>query len=136
MDLGSRHKVDPSFNMSSMTDIVFLLLIFFMLTSNFEKINAFPANLPKGGESIVEMTTLSLTISADGKIYIDNDMSPVSLSVLESELNSRLSKDDKTRHKESISVRGDKAVEYGQVAEVLNVAHKTGAKVSLAMNRN
>ena len=50
MNLRGRNKVDPSFNMSSMTDIVFLLLIFFMLTSTLVTVSAIDVLLPKAGE--------------------------------------------------------------------------------------
>ena len=53
MNLSNKHKIDPAFNMSSMTDIVFLLLIFFMLTSSFVTETAMPVNLPKGDPSNV-----------------------------------------------------------------------------------
>ena len=51
MNLRGRNKVDPSFNMSSMTDIVFLLLIFFMLTSTLVTVSAIDVILPKAGTS-------------------------------------------------------------------------------------
>jgi len=52
MNLRGRNKVDPSFNMSSMTDIVFLLLIFFMLTSTLVTVSAIDVLLPKAGGKI------------------------------------------------------------------------------------
>ena len=47
MNIRGRHKVTPEFNMSSMTDIVFLLLIFFMLASTLVNTNAKDILLPK-----------------------------------------------------------------------------------------
>ena len=49
MNLRGRNKVNPNFNMSSMTDIVFLLLIFFMLTSTLVTVSAIDVLLPKAG---------------------------------------------------------------------------------------
>ncbi|MFO0508228.1 MAG: ExbD/TolR family protein, partial [bacterium] len=46
MNLQTRNKVDSAFNMASMTDLIFLLLIFFMLTSSFVTPSGLPVNLP------------------------------------------------------------------------------------------
>lgn len=136
MDLGSRHKIDPSFNMSSMTDIVFLLLIFFMLTSNFQKVNQMPANLPEGGENVVESTKISVTINKNGNIFIGDDSNPVLKSSLKSALSAKLSGDLKQRKKEVISIHADVDVNYGDVADILKMTHELGAKSSLAMQSN
>ena len=136
MDLGSRHKVDPSFNMSSMTDIVFLLLIFFMLTSNFQKFQQTPNNLPKGGATVVETPKVSVTIMANGDIFVGEDKNAVSMASLNSLLNSKLSSDVEERKKQTVIIFGDVNVNYGTVAEVINIAHQLGTKSSLGMQKN
>jgi biopolymer transport protein ExbD len=60
MALRSRNKVSANFNMSSMTDIVFLLLIFFMLTSTLVSPNALKLLLPSSKAKTLETNYLNL----------------------------------------------------------------------------
>lgn len=84
MSLKSRNKVSAEFNMSSMTDIVFLLLIFFMLTSNFVTPSALNVNLPTSKVSQIQMEKVNVSISEDLRYSINDKI--ISRSALESEL--------------------------------------------------
>ena len=65
MKLAPRNKVSPEFNMSSMTDLVFLLLIFFMLTSTLVTPAALDVVLPKSKAQTVKKATVTVTIDKD-----------------------------------------------------------------------
>ena len=84
MNIRGRNKVDPSFNMSSMTDIVFLLLIFFMLTSTLVTVSAIDVLLPKAGGKTENNKSIAVTITSKSQFYIDK--TKVSSSRLESEI--------------------------------------------------
>ena len=73
MALKSRNKVSPNFNMSSMTDIVFLLLIFFMLTSTLVSPNALKLLLPNSKAKTLEKQTISVSINKDLDFYINEN---------------------------------------------------------------
>ena len=73
MALKSRNKVSPNFNMSSMTDIVFLLLIFFMLTSTLVSPNALKLLLPNSKSKTLEKQTISVSINEDLDFYINEN---------------------------------------------------------------
>lgn len=73
MNLRGRNKVTPEFNMSSMTDIVFLLLIFFMLTSTMVTTNALDLVLPKAKGKTDSNKSISISIDKDLKFYLDKD---------------------------------------------------------------
>ena len=88
MALRSRNKVTPNFNMSSMTDIVFLLLIFFMLTSTLVSPNALKLLLPSSKAKTLEKQTISISITKDIQFYINEN--PVSENTIEQELKLRL----------------------------------------------
>ena len=60
-----RNKVNAEFNMSSLTDIIFLLLIFFMLTSSLVQINI---ELPKSDSKTVAPVTTAVMLTKDGKM--------------------------------------------------------------------
>ena len=89
MALKSRNKVSPNFNMSSMTDIVFLLLIFFMLTSTLVSPNALKLLLPNSKSKTLEKQTISVSINKDLDFYINENQ--VIENNLESELKEVLS---------------------------------------------
>ena len=90
MALKSRNKVSPNFNMSSMTDIVFLLLIFFMLTSTLVSPNALKLLLPNSKSKTLEKQTISVSINKDLDFYINENQ--VIESNLENELNRLINK--------------------------------------------
>ena len=91
MALRSRNKVSANFNMSSMTDIVFLLLIFFMLTSTLVSPNALKLLLPNSKAKTLEKQTISISITKDIEYYVNENQ--VSLNSLEQELSILLEND-------------------------------------------
>ena len=88
MNINSKYKVDATFSMSSMTDIVFLLLIFFMLTSSFITPSGLPVNLPTSKSSAIVMQKVSVTISKELNYYVDDQ--PISKNQLEGILRNSL----------------------------------------------
>ncbi|TYP97332.1 outer membrane transport energization protein ExbD [Tenacibaculum adriaticum] len=127
MNLRGRNKVDPTFNMSSMTDIVFLLLIFFMLTSTLVTVSAIDVLLPKAGGKTENQTSVAVTITGDSSFYIDK--TKVSSSNLERELLSKVGTDKK----KTVVIRGDQNVAYKNVMKVIDIANKNKLKMILAV---
>ena len=111
--------------MSSMTDVIFLLLIFFMLTSSFITPSGLPVNLPTSKSSNIVMQKISVTITPDLKYFVNDK--EVSLSRLESTLKSEL------KDKEGVVVlHCDKSVPVEHLVNVASIATKLEAKISLA----
>jgi biopolymer transport protein ExbD len=113
------------FSMSSMTDIIFLLLIFFMLTSSFITPSGLPVNLPTSKASTVELQKVSVTITDNLEYYVND--TKVSRNMLEAELRSRL-----TEGAGSVVLHVDKAVPTEQFVYVAGIATSLEAKVSIA----
>lgn len=130
MNLRSRNKIDPSFSMSSMTDIVFLLLIFFMLTSTLVTVNAIDVLLPKAGGKTENNAAVAVSISSDALFYIDKT------NVLETELETEILKSVGADKKKTIIIRGDKEVAYENVMKVIDIANKNKLKMILAVKGN
>lgn len=127
MNLRSRNKVSADFSMSSMTDIVFLLLIFFMLTSPAITPEALDLILPKANGKTSNNSSLSVSITKDLQIYIDNDR--VSNSALESTLKSKLTGvDDPT-----IILRAEEGVPIEKAVNVMDIANRNKYKIVLAV---
>lgn len=127
MNLRGRNKVDPSFNMSSMTDIVFLLLIFFMLTSTLVTVSAIDVLLPKAGGKTENNTSVAVTITDKSIFYIDK--TKVSSSKLEQTLLNKVGADKK----KTVVIRGDQNVPYKNVMKVIDIANKNKLKMILAV---
>ena len=71
MNLQARNKVDAAFSMASMTDLIFLLLIFFMLTSSFVTPSGLPVNLPTSVASTIEVQKVSVTVTKDLQFFVN-----------------------------------------------------------------
>lgn len=127
MNLRGRNKVDPTFNMSSMTDIVFLLLIFFMLTSTLVTVSAIDVLLPKAGGKTENSKSVAVTITNNSIFYIDK--TKVDSSSLESEILRSIGADKQ----KTIVIRGDKEVPYKNVMKVIDIANKNKLKMILAV---
>mgnify|MGYP001817682957 FL=1 len=127
MNFRGRNKVTPEFNMSSMTDIVFLLLIFFMIASTLVTTNAIDILLPKASGKTENKKSVAVSIKEDLTYYIDQRR--VGISVLENELMAALSDMDKP----TIILRADKSVPVENVVKVMDIANRNRFKVILAV---
>ncbi|MDG1283372.1 MAG: biopolymer transporter ExbD [Flavobacteriales bacterium] len=130
MALRSRNKVSANFNMSSMTDIVFLLLIFFMLTSTLVSPNALKLLLPNSKAKTLEKQTISISITKDIEYYVNENQ--VSLNSLEQELSILLDKEKEP----GIILHTDKTVAIEHVVKVMDIAYRNKYKIVLATKSN
>ena len=130
MDFKGRNKITPEFNMSSMTDIVFLLLIFFMLASTLVTTNAIDILLPKASGKTENKKSIAVSIKKDLTYYIDQKR--VGVSVLEGELITALSKE----RTPTIVLRAEKSVPVENVVKVMDIANRNKFKVILAVRPN
>lgn len=125
MALKSKNKVEVAFSMSSMTDIIFLLLIFFMLTSSFITPSGLPVNLPSSASSNIVMQQVSVSITPNLEYFVNDQR--VAVSELESYLTREL------QGQESVVVlHVDKTVPVEHLVRVAGIATKLKAKVSIA----
>ena len=127
MNLRGRNKVSPEFNMSSMTDIVFLLLIFFMLTSTMVTTNALDLVLPKAKGKTDSNKNIAVSIDKDLQFYIDKEK--ISETDLEPKLLSLFGA-DKTK---AIILRAEEGVQIKKAVSVLDIANRNQIKVVLAV---
>jgi biopolymer transport protein ExbD len=125
MKLSSKNKIDATFNMASMTDLIFLLLIFFMLTSSFVTPSGLPVNLPSSKASSIEVQKVSVTITRNLQYYVNERR--VTRGTLEGELKSRLGGAGG-----SVVLHIDKEVPSEYLVEVAGLAASMEAKVVIA----
>jgi len=129
MGLKKRNKVSAEFNMSSLTDIIFLLLIFFMLTSTLVSPNALNLKLPGSSSKTVAPSTISVSIDTDRVFYLKTEViNPDDLMEL---LKGEIAK-EKNREEVTLVINTDKSVPIEDVVKVMDAAYKLEIKAILA----
>ncbi len=126
-------KVLSEFSMSSMTDIVFLLLIFFLVTSTLVNPNALKLLLPKSTGQVSAKATVSVSIkhyqeTGTFTYHINGEQTPVRFDQIEGELNGLLM----TEEDPTFSIYSDETVPIGEVVKLMNIAKRNHYKVILA----
>ena len=127
-----------TFSMSSMTDVIFLLLIFFMVTSTIIFPSAIDVNLPQSSEQTSTKPITEVYINADNELFLVADRKDstqvlgiprkIELAQLETELRN-IQALDSTR---AIALYADSVVDYGKVVRVLDVAARNKLKMVLS----
>ena len=110
-------------NMTPLIDIVFLLLVFFMLTSHFVRDDALNIQLPEteSSERLDEKKSIEIVINAEGQWLYEKQ-------VLDANALQKVLHDDLlTREDKRVRIRGDKSSDLGSAVTVLDVARKAGA---------
>lgn len=129
MDLKSKHKIEAAFSLSSMTDIIFLLLIFFMLTSTFVTPSGLPVNLPSSKSSTIVLQRVSVTITTDLRYFVNDKRS--SFTQLEQDLREALQGQEGV-----VVLHVDKSVPVEHLVNVAGIATSMNAKVTIATKQN
>lgn len=125
-------KADPNISMSSMTDIVFLLLIFFLVTSTMVNPNALKLLLPKSTNQIGTKASVSVSIKDWGDnrytYHINGNEQPVPYGEVEDELVELLQNEEEP----TFSIYSDESVPIKEVVAMMNIAKRNHYKVILA----
>lgn len=128
MKLKGRNKVSPDFSMSSMTDIVFLLLVFFMLTSNAP--NALDLILPKAKGKSTNTQNVSVSINKNSEYFVNSEK--INPEYIEIELKKALAGQDNP----TIILRAEESVAIKEAVSVMDIANRNSFKVILAVRPN
>jgi biopolymer transport protein ExbD len=123
MQFEGRRRTSQVPNLTPLIDIVFLLLVFFMLTSHFIRDEALAIDLPEADSAalIEQQKPIEIIITSQGKIILDNH--ELTLKQLENTLRSRLSQQkDKV-----VQIRGDQQAQLGIAIDVFDAARNAGA---------
>tara|TARA_B100001540_G_C15508887_1_gene507100 strand:- start:16 stop:408 length:393 start_codon:yes stop_codon:yes gene_type:complete len=129
MKVKRKNKIDPNFNMSSMTDIVFLLLIFFMLTSTLVTPNALKLLLPKSESKTIEKTTTSVSIDSLLNFYIEKEK--IEEENIEQEIIKRLS----NKEDPGIILNAHKNIPIEKAVMIMDIAYQNNYKIVLATSQ-
>ena len=119
-------KVDASFSPSSMTDLMFLLLTFFIVLTTLISPNALKLVLPRSNSQAAEKAYTSVSITGNLNYYVE--MTPVPFSQLEEALRQRLAGTENP----TVSLHCDRTVPVDEVVKVMNIARNNDYKLILA----
>lgn len=133
MALKRTTKVEPGFSMSSMTDIVFLLLIFFLVTSTLVNPNALKLLLPKSTGQVSAKASVSVSIkhyqdAGTFSYHINGEERPVPFNEIEDDLVDLLQNEPDP----TFSIYADETVPIKEVVEIMNIAKRNHYKVIMA----
>lgn len=123
-------KVNASFSAASMTDLMFLLLVFMLITTTLINPNALKLTLPTSSNQIKEKPMTTVSITPDLQYYVESESVP--FTELEAILKSRLINNDKP----TISLHADKTVPIDNVVKVMNIAKDNKWTLILATSPN
>jgi len=132
MNLKSRSKVSAEFSMSSMTDLVFLLLIFFMLTSTLVTSSALDVILPKSKAQSVNKAQITVTIkpvapnSDSLKVSVNDE--ELTMAYVEARILALADGDPES----IIILRADESVPTGKTVQIMDMAYRNRLKMVLA----
>ena len=127
MNLRGRNKVSPEFSMSSMTDIVFLLLVFFLLTSPSITPEALDLILPKASGKTSNVQNASVSISKDGLFYVN------ATEIAPEDMEAELIKVMDGQEDPTIILRADGETAVNSAVKVMDIANRNRFKIILAV---
>ncbi len=130
MNLRSRNKINPNFSMSSMTDIVFLLLIFFLLTSTLVPTNVLDLKLPKAKGETVQQEQVMVSINNNGDFFIGENQIPK--EQLETKLNQLL----QNKQEAHFVLQAEENTYTKDLVYVMDIANRNQFKMVLATQPN
>ncbi|MCB0380000.1 MAG: ExbD/TolR family protein [Flavobacteriales bacterium] len=126
MAIRSKNKVSTNFSMSSMTDIVFLLLIFFVITSTLISPNALKLLLPKSSSKTLSKQTISVSITKELEYYVNQDK--VAFESIEGILQQQLAGEVEP----GVILHAEKSVPIEEAVKVMDIANRNKYKLVLA----
>jgi biopolymer transport protein ExbD len=124
--MAGHKRLTPKIDMTAMVDVAFLLLIFFMSTTQFKPPEQVSVTLPESGSEIKVPATgvIVLTVNKEGEIFI-GDESGATAAVPKGELNDAILSARTRRPGAHIIVKGDRAADFGAISDVMDALQET-----------
>lgn len=129
MDLRKRLRHQPEVHTGALNDILFILLLFFLIVSTLANPNVIKVSNPKSSSDTKAKQTVVVTIDKEQHVFIGQ--TPVQLDSLEGQLKSFL---DKETDKPSVVINGDSVAKLGVTIQVMQVVKKLGATPVVAVD--
>jgi biopolymer transport protein ExbD len=139
MGLKRRVRVSPTFSLAAMIDIIFLLLMFFMLTSKFVTPNALNLQLPSSSSTTMASPDLAVSVNTKGEYFFQGERifgrdAQDAMRQLETQIRNKIAASAQDPQNTTVTVAADKTVPLEYVVNILNVANKLRVRTILATN--
>ncbi|PWT70925.1 MAG: biopolymer transporter ExbD [Bacteroidetes bacterium] len=131
MNLRRRIREDGEVHTGPLNDILFILLLFFLIVSTLANPNVIRLSQPKSKSDTKAKQTVVVSIDANKQFYVGTTR--VNLQELKSKLQPFLAKET---DQPSIVINADKSVPIDDVVAVMKIARELGARTVLAVNKN
>lgn len=128
MNIRRRQKDKPEIYTSSLNDILFILVMFFLIVSTLANPNIVKVNNPKGQKDTKVKQNIVVSIDKDQKIYVGQNEVP-NMNVLDTVLLTEVNKMRVTVDTPSVVINADTVAYYGQVFHIMQAAKRAGARV-------
>lgn len=132
MNFRNRLRSHPEVHTGALNDILFILLLFFLIVSTLANPNVIKVSNPKAKSDTKSKQTVVVTVDKDQNIYLSQRKIP--MDQLETELKAFLSKDTTT--KASVVINGDSTSHLGTAIKVMQVIKRLGATAVMAVDNN
>ena len=122
MTFGRRRRDPPRVDLTPLIDVIFQLVLFFMVSTTFISAPGFQVDLPRSSADalIREEQEIQVWMTSEGEVYVDRE--PMSWEALEASLRRRAEADPSTL----VVIKADTEVDHGRVVEVLDLARNQG----------
>lgn len=119
-----KHKKEVHLNVTSLIDVLFLLLIFFMITGTFKRVGELELRLPSSSTAApadeAPPNEVELAALADGSLLLDG--APIEMPALKRALAAILAERPDSR----VTIKAETSVEHGQVVRLLDIVREAG----------
>lgn len=136
MGLKKRTHVSPEFNLASMIDVIFLLLMFFMLTSKLVSTNALNVSLPSSSQKEgLPVKAINVSLEADGRLFFEAIKTPVDKGTLKLQMQQRVEEllaGGTNRDEITVVLNADKSTTTQQLVDVMTITRKLGLQMTLS----
>lgn len=122
MDWPKKNRIQPRLNIAPLIDCVFLLIIFFMLTSQFVMQPGLKISLPAASTSRQEEGRITISVTRDGRIYLEGE--EIEEKALFDKLRQRMEKEQM----KAVIIKSDKEASFGQAVKIMDIGRIAGAE--------
>ncbi len=127
MNIRKRLRAHPEVHTGALNDILFILLLFFLIVSTLANPNVIKVNNPKGQKDTKAKQHIVVSIDKEQKIYLGQ--TPIDINMLDSVLKMEVNKFKPTVDTPSVVINADTVAYYGEVFRIMQSAKRAGARV-------
>lgn len=131
MNIRNRLRKHPEVHTGALNDILFILLLFFLIVSTLANPNVIKVSNPKAKSDTKSKQTVVITVDKDQNLYLGQKK--VTMEKLESDLKTFLAKETS---KPSVVINGDSTSHLGTAIKVMQVIKRLGATPVMAVDNN